>query len=299
MPLAASSYSLGSKPIQTLGGARTPAASAYGGVAVPQIGAGAPTRGGASQTTDPYGRLTTTQAGGMAPGMGADGNFQSGYGGFGATTIETPPPWMGGPDPTNVMGGGTAPPVARTPSGGGGSGGDGGGGGGLGLDEIMGVINKLKPDPPPQREQAPGLLAREAAPQPVASPSAKSQGFARAKDNAGRVANSALQSLRSEMVNRGIEGSGVEGQLTGNILGETARGVADASFQQERAAEDQAWQAAQLGYQGAINQRGQDYGLQGTGFSGNVSQRGQDINAQPNMLALAPTILSLLGRARY
>lgn len=183
--------------------------------------------------------------------------------------------------------------------GGGGAGGDGGdGGGGLSKEDLLDLANALKPPPPPGREAAPTPPATIAGPTAVASPSAKSQGFARAKDNAGRIANTALQALRSQMVARGIEGSGVEGQLASGILGETARGVSDASFQQERAAEDQAWQAAQLGYQGAINQRGQDMGLAQSGFSGNINQRGQDISAQPNMLALFPTIASMMQR-RY
>ncbi len=274
------------------------------------------TYGGSTQQTDQMGRVITTTPG-SAPANGGLGSIDPSTGmlsqPYGRTpssiTIEDPDQQRRARDLAdynarqldpygNYIGPGAAP-RATSGGGGGGAGGDGGAGGGLDANEIMGIIDKLKPDPPPAREQAPGLLAREVAPQPVASPAAKSQGFARAKDNASRVANSAMRNLRSEMVSRGIEGSGVEGQLASNILGETARGVADASFQQERAAEDQAWQAAQLGYQGALSQRGQDLGLAGNNFSGNISQRGQDINAQPNMLALAPTVLSLLSRARY
>lgn len=304
MPLASTGgYSIGNKPMQTLGAARTPIGAAYpaGGMQPRSTAAPQPAGGGyytGPTGTSTIGNMTYDPATGNVGSAGVGHNFdvdqdqqrrdrdKQDY--ADKLAIDSR---YGGP-----TAGGTTQPYGGSSGGGGGAG---GAGGGLDVSEIMGVLDKLKPEPPPQREQAPGLLAREAAPGAISSPSAKSQGFARAKDNAGRVANTALKSLRSEMVSRGIEGSGVEGQLTGNILGETARGVADASFANERQAEEQSWQAAQQGYQGAINQRGQDLGLQTAGFGGNVTQRGQDINAQPNMLQLAPTILSMLGRSRY
>lgn len=297
----ASPSALGTKPIQTLGAARTPTAAAYGGGGF-QTGkapvGGQPAASPGGQSMDPYGRLTTVGPGpsqGLGGlNVGADGNVSSAAQGLGPITIEQPPNSSAPVDWTPDMGGGARSPRGTTPGGS-----DPGPGGGLDMNQIMGVLDKLKPEPPPQRIQAPPLMAREGAPQPVASSAVKSQGFARAKDNAGRVANQALKSLRSEMVSRGIEGSGVEGQLASNVLGETARGVSDAGFQQERAAEDQEWQARQLGYQGGINQRAQDLGLTTSGYGGQVTQRGQDIGAQPNMLALAPTIFSMLNRNRY
>jgi hypothetical protein len=191
--------------------------------------------------------------------------------------------------------------VPRAP----GAGGGGGGGGGeapapppLSTEDIFGILDRLKGETPP-REAAPTPQNRVAMPTPAAEAPSASMGFARAKDQSGRIGNAALRALKDQMTERGISGSGVEGQLTSNILGDVARGQSEAGFQQQLEADRQAWDAKQMGYQGDITQRAQDLGLSSAGFSGGIQQRGQDMN-QNNLLSMGPTILGLLaGRARY
>jgi hypothetical protein len=125
-----------------------------------------------------------------------------------------------------------------------------------------------------------------------------SRGFAKAKDASSRIGNQALQALRSEMVGRGIEGSGVEGRLTGNILGDVAAQQSDAAYQQSKMADEQAWEGAKLGYQGAVQQRGQDTGLAEAGYSGQISQRGQDIGQQSAWASALPAILQFMSANR-
>lgn len=247
-----------------------------------------PNVGGTS--VSPTGQVTTIQQGANSGvlGLGQPGTG-SGYGEF---TVTNPLP-------------GTTPYSAPMPSGQPPSmgGGDGGGGGdtppapGMGKDDIMQILKDLRGDQVP-REPTPNAPPRIGAPTPAAQPPSQSLGFARAKDQSGRIGAAALRALKDQMTERGISGSGIEGELTGNVLGDVARQQSDAAFQQQRAAEDQAWQAAQQGYQGDITQRAQDLGLSSAGYSGGITQRGQDMN-QNNMTQLAPTILSILSRARY
>jgi hypothetical protein len=196
--------------------------------------------------------------------------------------------------------------MAQITAAGPGSGGGGGGGGGsetpaappLSTEDIFGVLDRLKGETPP-REERPAPPNRVAMPTPAAEAPSASMGFARAKDQSGRIGNAALRALKDQMTERGISGSGVEGQLTSNILGDVARGQGEAAFNQQLEADRQSWDAKQMGYQGDITQRAQDLGLSSTGFQGGIQQRGQDMN-QNNLLSMGPTILGLLaGRARY
>jgi hypothetical protein len=194
------------------------------------------------------------------------------------------------------------PGVSSAPRGGGGGGGGGGGDAPaptpLSTEDIFGILDRLKGETPP-REAAPTPLNRVAMPTPAAEAPSASMGFARAKDQSGRIGNAALRALKDQMTERGISGSGVEGQLTNNILGDVARGQSEAAFQQQLEADRQAWDAKQMGYQGDITQRAQDLGLSSAGFSGGIQQRGQDMSHN-NLLSMGPTILGLLaGRARY
>lgn len=276
-----------------LGGTPAPAAPK-----IPQNPTTMNTYGGSTQQTDQMGRVITT-----TPGSYDMFGKQTG---MGSTTIEDPDQIRRARDLADFRerqldpyGNYIGPKATGGGGGGGGTGGGGGdGGGGLDINDIKGLINEFR-TPVPAREPNPSAPPRIEAPTPAALPSAKSMGFARAKDTAGRLGNQALAALRSQMVERGIEGSGLEGALTSNVLGDVARGTADAAFEQERAAEDQAWEAAKLGYQGNIGQRGQDLGLDTDILGAGVSQRGQDIGANSQILNLMPSILSLVGRRRY
>jgi hypothetical protein len=142
---------------------------------------------------------------------------------------------------------------------------------------------------------APEALAREAGPTPAAVQPSMSRGFAKAKDASSRIGNQALNALRSQMVSRGIEGSGMEGRLTGNILGDVAAQQSDAAYQQSKMADEQNWDAAKLGYQGAVQQRGQDTGLAEAGYSGLITQRGQDYGNESQWMNQLPAILQYMA----
>jgi hypothetical protein len=169
-------------------------------------------------------------------------------------------------------------------------------GGSIGMGDITGMLTALRGNPVP-RETPPQIPGQVAAPTPTAQSPASSMAFAQYKDQSGRIGNAALRALKGQMTERGISGSGIEGALTADVLGKVAQGQGAAAYQQQRAAEDQAWEGEKLGYQGSIGQRGTDIGAAENIYGGDVTQRQQDINSQ-DMTQLAPALLSLLGR-RY
>jgi hypothetical protein len=113
------------------------------------------------------------------------------------------------------------------------------------------------------------------APQPVLGPdrasrlAANEAAYGAAKAKVGVQGRASLNALHSQMGERGIAGSGIEGALTGGIiaagqhdLADTVLGQTGADLNREQAVEDR-------NYAGGISQRGQD-------FEG----RAQDIGAQ-------------------
>ena len=87
---------------------------------------------------------------------------------------------------------------------------------------------------------------------------ARNAAFARAKEQAGSTARSALMSLQNTVDDRGMTGSSVEAGLTGGAIGGAANQVGD--FTREQLMQDLARskQVADTVYQGRITQRGQD-----------------------------------------
>jgi hypothetical protein len=168
-----------------------------------------------------------------------------------------------------------------------------GGTGGMTTQELLSLINSFKNDKP-----AEPVVPSPTAPPRVADPVAPKldQGayFARAKDATGQVANKALEALRDEMTTRGVQGSGIEGNLTKDILKGAAQTQAQAAFdaaQQQWAAD---WDAAKTGYMGQVDQRANDIGLTGTGFGGQVTQRGQTMDYGQQLMRMLPSFLSVL-----
>lgn len=271
----------------------------YGGPTLPTSQPSSPGPSSSYEAT-PYGTVREYSPGvtGTQVGVGADGRPTIMQGMGGGSIVEHDPDQMRRTRDLadarqrlqlSASAGGTAPAS-------GGTAGD-GSPAPLSPEDIFGILDRLKGETP-AREPTPAAPPRIEAPTPTADPASRSLGFARAKDRAGRIGAQALKALKDQMSERGISGSGIEGQLTADILGQTATGLADAEFTQQRASEDQAWDAAKMGYQGAIGQRANDMGLLGTGYGGGIQQRGQDIGAN-NMLGLAPSILALLARGRY
>jgi len=87
---------------------------------------------------------------------------------------------------------------------------------------------------------------------------ARSAAFARAKEQAGSTARSALMSLQGAIDERGMTGSSVEAGQAGGVIGGAANSVGD--FTREQLIQDlnRASQIADMRYQGDITQRGQD-----------------------------------------
>lgn len=288
---------------QAYGGGRSaPAPSA--GLMPPPIGRPATPMGpaGSSFSTTPMGTVRETMPGMTTPHFDAGSNSLIQPTGGGWTMEHDPDLTRRARDRSDMEHSLALGQAAGAPSGGGGGGGGGGGEAPapppLSTEDIFGVLDRLKGDAPP-REAAPTPQNRVAMPTPAAEAPSASMGFARAKDQSGRIGNAALRALKDQMTERGISGSGVEGQLTSNVLGDVARGQSEAGFQQQLEADRQAWDAKQMGYQGDITQRAQDLGLSSAGYSGGIQQRGQDMN-QNNLLSMGPTILGLLaGRSRY
>jgi len=112
--------------------------------------------------------------------------------------------------------------------------------------------------------------------------------FNRAKDSVGRQTSGSLTALRSALAGRGLLGGGAEVKGASNILTAGQQQLADTSRTQainEAARQDD---FAKLGYQGSIEQRGQDIttsegaanrALEAakTAYTGGITQRGQDI----------------------
>jgi len=151
-------------------------------------------------------------------------------------------------------------------------------------------------------------LPREPAPASdpaVAGPSAapyqgQTLAFSRAKDASSRIHGKALQALKDQMTSRGISGSGIEGQLTADMLTDAANYQSGADLAQALASDERGWDATKLGYQGGITQRGQNLGLNTATTGYGVSQRGQDIGVNQGNQGTALALAQLLARmSRY
>lgn len=125
---------------------------------------------------------------------------------------------------------------------------------------------------------APGLPGRESAPTVKAVAPSQSEAFGRAKDASSRIYGAAMEQLKDQMTAAGISGSGVEAREMGNLMSDAARYQSDAELQQQLEAQKQAWEAAKEGYQGAIDQRGQDI----TGRTSIYSTQGSMYNSRFN-----------------
>jgi hypothetical protein len=127
---------------------------------------------------------------------------------------------------------------------------------------------------------------------PTVTPSTSAgQAFAQAKDASSRISNKALDALRSQMVSRGIEGSGVEGQGTVDILSGAQQQQSSAAYDAAKTDEERNWEAANTGYAGAITQRGQDIGLQTAGYQNQYYQA----MAQNQQIQMLISLMNGLG----
>jgi hypothetical protein len=114
--------------------------------------------------------------------------------------------------------------------------------------------------------------------------------FGRAKDQVGQESSGALAALRSALAARGIAGSGLEVKGTANVISKGQQQLGDTTREQAIQEATRQNDFAKLGYQGAIEQRGQDITTSegaanraleaaNTQFQGGITERGQDIGA--------------------
>lgn len=136
---------------------------------------------------------------------------------------------------------------------------------------------------------------------------AQNAAFARAKDREGQMAQGALTGLRSSLGGRGLLGSGAEQRGTANIANRGLANLGEVNREQAIQGASANVDAAKLGYQGAITQRGQDIGqaqglnsinLQVAQANMAAQQRQQELAMQHNMQQEAFMRDMLLGLVR-
>lgn len=89
---------------------------------------------------------------------------------------------------------------------------------------------------------------------------ARDAAFGRAKEQAGMTAQASLKALEDVMGARGLHGSTIEGNLTGDVLTGGMHELNDLVRSQTISDNNRAGQISDRNFQGAITQRGQDMG---------------------------------------
>lgn len=87
---------------------------------------------------------------------------------------------------------------------------------------------------------------------------ARDAAYARAKEQAGLTAKSAMKSLNDVMAERGLTGSSVERGNMGSVMSQAAGTVGDYTREQLMQDLNRSADVADLSYTGAVTQRGQD-----------------------------------------
>lgn len=87
---------------------------------------------------------------------------------------------------------------------------------------------------------------------------ARATAFARAKDQAGKIARASLSSITENMAGRGISGSGIEALRSAGAINGAEAPLQDLTREQMISDNNRAADVSDMGYQGAIQQRGQD-----------------------------------------
>lgn len=139
--------------------------------------------------------------------------------------------------------------------------------------ELENLFAKYNPQPPVSKP------AQVPAPQAPTRAAGTAQAFARAKNISGRQGAAAIKSLRDAMSSKNMGDSGMEGELTADILSNMARFNTEAAFNADMADDERTWEAAKLGYQGALGQRAGDMDF-------DLDQRGQDLTRMSQIIAL-------------
>ena len=116
-------------------------------------------------------------------------------------------------------------------------------------DSFLGLLRTEESAPKPGMITHPGMTGGQ---------DARAAAFARAKDQAGRIARSALTSISENMAGRGISGSGIDALRSAGSIQSAANPLFDLNTEQMLTDENRAANIADMSYQGDITQRGQD-----------------------------------------
>jgi|SRR5262245_6779707 len=124
--------------------------------------------------------------------------------------------------------------------------------------------------------------------------------FARAKDKVGLETAGSLASLRSALAGRGMLGGGAEVRGAQNILTAGQGQLGDTTREQAIQDANRLTDFAKIGYEGAIQQRGQDISARGQDISARNAaadrgQRAAEFNANANRTRYE-SVSNLLGR---
>lgn len=147
---------------------------------------------------------------------------------------------------------------------------------------LSGLVNKQGGGAAMPREQIqPQTITREVMDPDSGEQAANQAALARAKDTAGQIGRSAMNSLSDVMGARGMGvSSGLGLNEAGGIIGEGARQVGDVNREQQIQALAHNRARASEQYQGNLTQRGQDLSQSMGQYQGQIQQRGQDIEQQ-------------------
>lgn len=119
--------------------------------------------------------------------------------------------------------------------------------------------------------------------------------FGRAKDRAGQIARSALTGLRSALAERGVLGSGMEAQATGDVALQGAGMIADTSREEAIQEARRGERAREFQTQSMLQQRGQNISQRGQDLSQILGLRGQDITQRGQDVSQRGQDISLMG----
>lgn len=163
---------------------------------------------------------------------------------------------------------------------------------------ITGLMNSQGGGTTMPREQLqPQTISREVMDPDSGEQAANAAALGRAKDTAGQIGRSAMNSLSDVMGARGMGiSSGLGLNEAGGIIGEGARQVGEVNREQQIQALAHNRARASEQYQGNLAQRGQDIGQSMGQYQGQIQQRGQDIEQQRQRQA---ALFGLLGSIGY
>ena len=168
-------------------------------------------------------------------------------------------------------------------SGGGSRGAGGSGGGDVDVNALWQKSGVIQPPPPmPVPPQVPHVSLADTS-------AAQAAEFSKAKDRVGKIGRASLDAFAGAMRERGISGSGIEGEGIGERVDQASGALGDVVNNQAIDALKRRYAIDDENYQGDIGQRGQDIGI----GQSNANRALQALQMRAN---LHNTLMSLAAR---